>query len=310
MVRHEQGRTVLRQGKSNGVLLKARRLILKSTAPSGIGLKPLNSKSGRSRHYSGLLEFQVQDGELAVKNTIPARDYVAVVISSETSENWPIEALKAQAVLTQTRLARYRPGDTLGDSTQREAYLGAGYLKPGAHRAVSAVWGQTLTYQGRPVTPYYHASCAGHTSDGKFFGGNASTPWLSAVACPYCAKGPFTKPTVSTISKEAFQKAFPGDFPVFTRLDSRHRPLRIRQADISMSGYQLWMRLGQRLGWDKAPGTRFQLARLADGNIQVKSTGAGHGVGLCQWGAAGMARQGKSYREILKFYFPKVALLE
>lgn len=69
------------------------------------------------------------------------------------------------------------------------------------------------------------------------------------------------------------------------------------------TGYQFWLHLGQEFGWDKAPGTNFSL-REENGQVVIKSRGAGHGVGLCQWGAIGLAKQGRSYRAILSAYFP------
>ncbi len=65
--------------------------------------------------------------------------------------------------------------------------------------------------------------------------------------------------------------------------------------------------MGQKLGWDKAPGTRYEIKRAAGAYI-IKSSGGGHGVGLCQWGAQGLSRQGKTHAEILKYYFPGTTL--
>ena len=75
-----------------------------------------------------------------------------------------------------------------------------------------------------------------------------------------------------------------------------------------MSGYQFWIRLGQSFGWDKCPGTAFKIGKDPDGNIEVESRGAGHGVGMCQWGAAGQAQSGKDYKSILTYYFPGTKL--
>lgn len=72
---------------------------------------------------------------------------------------------------------------------------------------------------------------------------------------------------------------------------------------IELSGYQFWIKLGQNFGWDKAPGTRFDFSQKGN-EVVISSTGAGHGVGLCQWGAAQQARLGKKYDEILRYYFP------
>jgi stage II sporulation protein D len=72
----------------------------------------------------------------------------------------------------------------------------------------------------------------------------------------------------------------------------------------TIDGYQFWLKLGQKFGWDKVPGTRFSLLDNGNGQVVFSSTGAGHGVGLCQWGAVGMAKEGKTYQQILEFYYP------
>lgn len=261
------------------------------------------------RHYPGMVFATIDPtGHLRLSNQVPTPVYVALVIASETLPGWPKEALKAQAVLTQTRLSRYRAGDELLDSTQQEAYLGLTHQNPMARQAVSGVWGRILTYQGRPITPFYHASCAGQTSDGRFLNAAHPVPWLTGVRCASCRQAPFFRPTITTISKGAFQRHFPQGVPQRIQADAAGRPLRFKVGSSYWSGYDLWLRLGQQFGWDKAPGTRFSITRLPDGNYQVRSTGAGHGMGLCQWGAAGLARTGHDYRYILRAYFPKAHL--
>jgi stage II sporulation protein D len=302
----KQGQLRLSQHNSQSPWVQAERILIQP-AKSSVLLQP---DSARARRYSGILEFNVDTGgKIAIRNEIPARTYVAIVVSSETLPGWPLEALKAQAVLTQSGLSRYQAGDVLGDSTQREVYLGQAHWRPEVARAVNSVWGQVLTYNERPVTPFYHASCGGHTSDGRLMGSRNSALWLRGVRCPYCRNAPFAKPTRTVIPKTTFAKYFSGPPLAILHTDPAGRPLLMKLGNHDpVSGYDFWIRLGQRLGWDKAPGTRFSLVQLADGNIQISSTGAGHGLGLCQWGAAEMARQGKLYADILRFYFPKVSL--
>jgi stage II sporulation protein D len=74
-----------------------------------------------------------------------------------------------------------------------------------------------------------------------------------------------------------------------------------------VSASSLWLKIGQSFGWDKVPGSWMSM-KVVGGNMELKSRGAGHGVGLCQWGAAGMAKQGFSYRDILRHYYPKAML--
>lgn len=319
-VGQSQGRLWARCGPRQGLCYQGTRLNVQTAGGQSIQVTALHgNRTLPARRYTGQLTFVIQQGRLTVFNTLLARHYVAVVISSETGPAWPLEGLKAQAVLTQTRLSRYKPGDVLGDSTQREAYLGETYLKPHAEQVVRAVWGQTLTRNGQAIQAYYHASCGGHTSDlGWFSGKPMASGQAGGVVCPYCAKAPFSQPTVSVLNAAQWQSVYPKiplqnaapteSVPKVTRVDASGRPLQVQMGTLRLSGYQFWLQLGQRLGWDKLPGTRFQLQALPNGQIRLSSTGAGHGVGLCQWGAAEMARQGKRYDQILKFYFPQAHL--
>jgi stage II sporulation protein D len=294
------------EGSHSGQILNARRILLQALPNRPVTVQPVKIPP---RRYAGELLFKTgPSGGLDILNTVPTPTYVAIVVGSETQPDWPLEALKAQAVLTQSGIARYKPGDVLGDSTQREVYLGIDYQRTAAEKAVQAVWKQVLTFQGRSVTPYYHASCAGHTSNGWFMF-TKPPPYLTSVACPYCQKAPFHQPTRTAIQGDGFSKSFPGKLPQVLKVDSAGRPIQVQLGNGErLSGYAFWIRLGQQFGWDKAPGTRFSLMALPNGSMQITSTGAGHGVGLCQHGAAEMARQGKNYREILKFYFPKASL--
>ncbi len=305
-IRTQNHQLVLSDRTTRKSILKTHRLVLKSTSPSGIHVQ---ANQLAPRRYPGILVFSVEKNSLNIENRLPTRTYVNLVVASETQAHWPLEALKAQAVLTQTRLSRYQPGDALGDSTQHEAYLGLTHHRPEVDKAVASVWGQHLVYQGQPIQAFYHSSCAGQTSTGRLFNQRQLSPWLSSVACPYCKGAPFYKPTQRIIDTNAFSKIFSTGLPQILKHDDARRPLVIRLGNGQLvSGYAFWLKLGQRFGWDKAPGTRFDVKALPDGKIAISSTGAGHGVGLCQWGAATMARQGKTYQQILQFYFPKVQL--
>ncbi len=279
-----------------------------------------------SRKYLGeIVLTAVSSGSgcsLSIVNQVPLAGYLASVISSETGGGWPLEALKAQAVLTQTRLAQLKPHETVSDTTQYELYLGEGRVRPEARDAVQAVWHRILTYQNRPADVYYHASCGGHTAGGEWFNpaNKAKTPYLISKPCPYCKIGPFQKPTQKEIPASVFQAAFPTgrsglDGIKIKKMDDGGHPVWVEAGGAApLSGYQFWLKLGQKLGWDKVPGSRFTLkpglskTGESSGRILLSSVGAGHGVGMCQWGAAGMAKQGKSVVDILAFYFPGTQL--
>jgi stage II sporulation protein D len=216
--------------------------------------------------------------------------------------------LKAQAVLTQSRLAKMKLNTPLSDTTQDESFLGMGPLRPEVQKAVLSVWNQVLTYEGRPISALYHSTCAGHTSSGSFFSGH-HTPYLTAVKCDYCKASPFWSTTVTQIPRPLFFQSFGPKLPQITAWDDGHRPLWISMGNAAPTrSYAFWMRLGQKFGWDKAPGTKFDIHAKGMDYIEIHSRGAGHGVGLCQWGAAGQARKGRKYDAILHYYFPQTHL--
>lgn len=290
-------------------VIVAPRIVIDGQAP-GVTLGLDNDK----RTYPGDVEVSLLPKQtMRVRNVVPVKDYIVGVVSSETPANWPVEAVKAQAVLTQTRLARHLPSMVVGDSTQRELYLGSSNNRKEVREAVHSVWGQILVHDQRPVAVFYHSTCGGGTSGGEavFSNKSAVPPYLVPVDCNHCSKSPFNKLTVRRISKDVATKAFGEGLPTILDYDDAGRPVKVKLPDGRvMSGYQFWILLGQVAGWDKAPGTKYKLGTLPNGDIQVFSTGAGHGVGLCQWGSAELAHQGKNYKDILQYYFPGTAVQE
>jgi stage II sporulation protein D len=275
------------------------------TSAHGVAMQYSTSKP---RRYTGLLNVYREHGALSVINTVPTRDYITSVVGSESNFSFPLESAKAQAILTQTRVCRTRPDDVVGDSTQQESYFGMDYVNPLVEKAVDNVWGQILTYHNQPIQIFYHSTCAGGTSDAfQVFGaGSSNLPYMKCAPCHFCGQSPFWRPTIRKISFVDFTREF-GSIPEVNTYDCAKRPAALTLHKdgriIDQSGYQFWIRLGQKFGWDKAPGTRFKIDQVGS-DVQITSTGAGHGVGMCQWGAAGMASRGKNYREILDFYFP------
>lgn len=301
---------LVKLGSSQPIVV-APRIVVEGLSAAGIAL---GIDAIDKRNYPGDIEIALQPKQsLRVRNVVPVKDYVIGVVSSETPPNWPVEALKAQAVLTQTRLARHLPSMVVGDSTQRELYLGSSNNRKEVRDAVHSVWGHLLVHDNRPVAVFYHSTCAGGTSGGEVVFSNKSAvpPYLIPVNCNYCSKSPFNKLTVRRISRDVATKAFGEELPAILDYDDAGRPIKVRLADGRvLTGYQFWILLGQTAGWDKAPGMKYKLGNLSNGDIQVFSTGAGHGVGLCQWGSAELAREGKTYKDILQYYFSGATVQE
>jgi stage II sporulation protein D len=305
--RIEDHKVVLQANNSNNKVITAKgsRIILQGINSHPITLS--NDATGTRHKYHGQIVLSATTrGALEVENLVSARDYITDVVASEAPLAAPIEMLKAQAILAQTILLKHGSA-VIGDSTERQCYLGADLERPAIKAAVSDVWGRMLTYMKSPIIAYYHSTCAGGTSDGStyFHQPLGSLPYLTAVKCTYCKSSPFWKTTRKSIPRSLFTRVFGDGVPEILQSDDNFRPLFIKLADgTKLSGYDFWIKLGQSFGWDKAPGTRYSLEQGKNKEIIIESSGAGHGVGLCQWGASALASKGRTYKEILHYYFP------
>ena len=237
-------------------------------------------------------------------------DYVAGVVSGEMPSSFPPEAQKAQAVAARSyALTRKIEARAAG----REHDIGAGVLaqvwteRPGAaaRAAASATAGEVLVAGMDPVEAYFHASCGGRTEGGLAAIGR-DLPYLAAVACGRCDGAPRVRWTAVIPARELARAAgLPGAASA-ARVVARTATGRAERVEIEAGGRSASLAatdLRQRLGFSRVPSLAFEL-RPAAGGFAFEGRGQGHGAGLCQWGAAGLAREGKTYREILAHYYP------
>ena len=290
-------------------LINAERFILAASSRDGVGITV-----GRNhRRYRGRLVFTAINKGMRITNEVSGRDYVMSVVGSEAPPHCPSEALKAFAVLSLMIVDRKPDGDTIGDSTKEQCYKGADYATPEVERAVSSMFKKRLYWNGSLIRPYFHSTCAGGTSDGvSIFGNDAKgLDYLKHVKCTYCTQSPFWKKKTSNLSAVKLKQILASQtVPLIDERDQTGRPVSlVLSGDRHISGYEAWIKIGRSQGWDLVPGTRYDIAAPdGQGSIKITSSGAGHGVGLCQWGAVGLARLGKSADDILTFYFPKTKL--
>ncbi len=300
----------IREYAQSEVFAALNEMSFREVGNAGVGIVGnFSDPAHQSRRYHGIVSIScLSDGSMDVINHVSRRDYVTGVVASESSKEAPYEMLQAQAVLVQTILTRQKTSSAvIGDSTQSQSYLGCSLEREVVRQAVAAAWGENIYYKDSPINVYYHSTCAGGTSNGaRFFHiKDKHLAYLAEVPCKNCSESPFWKPTVKEIPIASFAKVFGEGLPQISESDYTGRPLSVKLGNgTSMSGYDFWISLGQHFGWDKAPGTRFKLKLGDNGDIIVESTGAGHGVGFCQWGAVGLAKKGKLHKEILRYYFP------
>ena len=291
-------------GKKKRLLVKSNKLILKEVSSKGIALKfPKRS----NLRYRGEIILKSRNSYLEVTNKVTAREFVYGVVTSELPRHFLPAAKKSLAVLTLSRLEFLPENKTIGDSTKSELYTGTTNVSTLDKELIDSVWKKRLYYNDSLVLPYYHSTCAGSTSTGVDFfkGSGEDLSYLSSVKCRHCKNSPFFEMKQCQVPKRKVTEIFGQVLPVVLKRDKAGRPMLVKVGHDAkpISGYKTWIKLGRNLGWSTIPGTRFYL-KAKPSSIEIQSNGAGHGVGLCQWGANGLAYQNYDYAGIIKYYYP------
>jgi len=280
------------------------------------------SENARAQHIHGTLEISARDDVLCMIAVIPVEQYVADVLEGETAGDMPPEALKTLAVAIRSYTTRFRErhkedGFDFCDSTHCQ------YLRldprPGVVAAVKQTAGELLWDRGTPLAAYYHQDCGGRTEAAAAVWPDQASPSLISHDDPYCIRAAHA--WRSKIARSDLDRALaaaglhipPGwnRITVVERTPSgRALTLRLSagaEQGMPLSASTLRFAVGRNLGWSKLKSDLYEVATEGDHFI-FSGKGVGHGVGLCQTGAAEMARQGKTYREILAFYYPGAAV--
>lgn len=262
------------------------------------------------RVYSGDIDILSDEKGLYIVTNLPFERYIEGVVASEVSSEWEMEALKAQAVASRTYAAFYKSLNAgkafhLTSSVLHQAYRGKN-IDPMIKLAVERTRGEILLYDGRPIKALYHSTCAGKTELPEEVWGERY-PYLRSVDCnsrgsPYENwQREFTFDEISSATGINGLKYIEIASHTST---GRVRSLRLYTTDGQSPVVELKATDFRRiLGYRRLPSTQFSLRNIGNGII-INGSGWGHGVGLCQWGALEMARQGKDYREILAHYYP------
>ena len=238
-------------------------------------------------------------------------EYLVGVVAGEMPASFPIEALKAQAVVARTyTMKSLQIGRKLTDSTSTQVYKDNNQLRnlwgkdydryyQRIYDAVTSTDNICVYYNGDYIDAVYHSTSNGYTEDAVNVWGNR-IPYLQTVASTWDQN---VSSYLKIITKEEF------DIISILGLDNldeiqileRNNSGRVEKVQIGnkiFSGVELRNMLGLR-------STDFEI--IKDNNIiTITTKGYGHGVGMSQYGAKGMAEQGYSYREILNHYYTNV----
>jgi stage II sporulation protein D len=268
--------------------------------------------------YRGVAEISPGDKGLLVVNDLPLEEYLVGLINCEISSAWPIEAVKAQAVIARTyalnrKQARKGSPYHLESSVMDQVYNGCEIEDSRARRGVSETAGEVLVYHGAIIQAFYHSNCGGRTEAAENVWG-ASLPYLKGVDCQYCLTSQASAWEQKLSLKEIEEKLRTAGIKVGTVSDIRNGVLNNRgrlknivmissRGEVSVTGDQF----RKAIGYGIIKSTKVTI-RVANGEAFFSGFGNGHGVGLCQWGAKQRALEGFSYAEILSYYYPGTEL--
>lgn len=280
--------------------------------PTGDGIVYIGDK-----WYRGRTRVVAQPGGLTAVNYVDLEHYLYSVVGGEMPTQWPLESLKAQAVAARSYVLYRRDRNQgeifdVGDTTAWQVYRGLEEEASSTLAAVDATQGQVMTHNNRIIEAVFHSSSGGHTE-------NVEDIWSSAI--------PYLRGVVDfdqaapvyewnkQVSANELQKTVSGvgNIYSFTPVETtpRGRVVKMQvtgdQGSKVVDGTALRSSLGLK-------STLFAIApqegevTLAPSTFSVYGRGFGHGVGMSQWGAYGMASQGYGYHQILGHFYQGAGL--
>lgn len=273
------------------------------------------------RCYRGALELRHRGAGLTAVNIVPVDDYLLSVVPEEMPTDWPAEALKAQSVAARSFALKSRgrhaaEGYDLCTTTHCQLYKGIASEKTASTAAVRATRGEVLTYGGQPIEALFHTDSGGMTESSEDVWGS-HVPYLRAVRDTPLGTMPWSK-TMSTADLE--QKLAAKGHNIGRLRAIELSPLAVGRAakDRTASGRVKAMTVTGTKGsvtlsgtaWRSLLGLKSALfdAKLTKDTVTFTGFGAGHGLGISQWGAKRLAETGKSYADILHHYYTGVTL--
>lgn len=289
--------------------------------------KTTTAKTPTTKKEAPKVEKKVQDESKKTYVTINRRngtvlnleleEYIIGVVGAEMPAAFSLEALKAQAVIARTyAMNSIDNNKPLTDDSSTQNYKSNDELKKmwgssfntyfeKIKKAVESTKGMYLTYEGKIIDAVYHSTSNGKTEDAKYVWGN-SMPYLVPVESPYDN----TNKTIiynKHITYEELSNKLGIDFNKDTNIEivsktTGDRVETLNIADLSYTGVDIRNILGLR-------SADFKINK-DDNGITFTTTGYGHGVGLSQYGANGMAKNGYNFESILKHYYTGVTLMK
>jgi stage II sporulation protein D len=258
--------------------------------------------------------------KVLVVNRVNLEEYTAGVVGSEMPLSFPENALRAQAIASRTyglhcALGRTSEPYDVMDDQGSQVYKGLTNETDLARRVTVDTLGVVLTYGEKVLKAYFSSTCGDETVSAAWAFGDPPCPPLGGGPCGFCQDSKFYRWHHEIKRAELAQRLTKEGFPVasVTRLEVGER---------GPAGHVAWVRVVHPGGEVRVPAvkfrwlvgtsairaTTFDIDDKGGDTIAFNGKGWGHGVGLCQIGARGMARAGHDAVAILRRYYPAAEL--
>lgn len=294
---------------------------------SGLGLVTLTSASD-SKRYRGEMEFLLEDGGLTAVNVVNIEEYLRGVVPAEMPSYWHPEALKAQAVaarnyaLQQVETSRGEPFNVYCD-IQSQVYGGYDAESSATDKAVEETRGIVMMSGSETVSAFFHSSSGGCTEDSEDVW-SGKVPYIKSKPDPYDKNDNYynwqvsytTKQLIKQLNSAGYKFKEISDIKELARTSSGERVKKLEVKGEGTDGKPLAVQISNADNVRIALGLKsslFELTRKYDKNknltgVEITGSGWGHGLGMSQYGARGMAEKGYNYQDILKYYYSGVVL--
>lgn len=240
--------------------------------------------------------------------TLDFDSYLAAVVASEVPSNWPLEALRAQAVVARSyALARIteQAGARYDLEADHRDQMFSRRPTARARQAVRDTAGLVLHRpSGEVLKAYYHADCGGETVPAPGIWGPEAYD-AGTARDPWCATRAENRWVFESDRKEFFDRLGLKDAPGFQFSRFRHKPQGIPLGNELFSVQQL----RSLFGFFKIRSS-IDRVEINGEKVRFSGRGFGHGAGLCQWGTLAQVRAGRSFRQVLRHYYPRAVLWE
>ena len=268
-----------------------------------------------NKNFLGTIKIIPYENGFDVINLIPLETYLMSVVMSEVPLSFNIEAIKAQAIVARTyallfmdKYTKIRDYD-VDNTTRFQVYKGYSsfiqyqYIKK-LEQAIKETNGLIIAYNDKPILAYFHSNSGGKLNSGlEYFGKHSDLPYLVSKDDPYSLNYPGSKWEYK-IKIDDFKKAFniTSDLTFDSIIYNSEGFVDKIQ---TQNGFLYPKNIRKNINQVKIKSEKFKIFFNQDGKyLLLSGIGYGHGVGMSQWGAHGMAEKGFNYRQIIDFYYP------